>query len=250
VPDTIRSICRQERGGVALVRSREARLVALVAAVFLAMIALLLCWNLYGPDMVAPKAMAQGETGTCTGAQLIDEFTGNGDQQTSPFQIETDSFRVSYEATNDDPSLGFLSIRVLPEGEDISVGNATQDGPGTGQTFVNEGPGTYALEISASNLEYTINVEECGEGGSSPKTSPSPPPKTNPSPPPRPSPARTPNPAPAPRPTPPPQPSPAPPPDSGTLFKAGGSTTGALPLMPNGSCPKEYPVKQGKACYR
>jgi outer membrane biosynthesis protein TonB len=68
---------------------------------------------------------------------------------------------------------------------------------------------------------------------------------------PQPSP-KTPPPAPkttAPRPTPPPPPAPAPRPDSGTLFEAGGPTTEPVPLMPNGSCPREYPEKRGEACY-
>jgi outer membrane biosynthesis protein TonB len=76
----------------------------------------------------------------------------------------------------------------------------------------------------------------------SPKT-PQPSPKTPPS-----APKTTP--APAPRPTPPPQPTPAPPPaDSGTLFKAGGSNAGPIPLMKGGSCPKEFPERRGNACY-
>jgi len=50
-----------------------------------------------------------------------------------------------------------------------------------------------------------------------------------------------------------PQP-PAPPPPQPTLapapaFKAGGSEAGPVPLMPSGGCPKEFPVKQGNACY-
>ena len=36
------------------------------------------------------------------------------------------------------------------------------------------------------------------------------------------------------------QPQPPPPPDE-VLFKAGGSSSGPVPLMPNGSCPREFP---------
>jgi hypothetical protein len=42
-----------------------------------------------------------------------------------------------------------------------------------------------------------------------------------------------------------PQPTPAPAPQ----FKAGGSEAGPVPLMPSGGCPKEFPIKQGNACY-
>jgi hypothetical protein len=33
------------------------------------------------------------------------------------------------------------------------------------------------------------------------------------------------------------------------LFNAGGAADGPVPLMPDGSCPSEYPVKQNGACY-
>ena len=33
------------------------------------------------------------------------------------------------------------------------------------------------------------------------------------------------------------------------LFNAGGPSTGPVPLMPDGSCPVEYPVEQNGACY-
>ncbi len=78
-----------------------------------------------------------------------------------------------------------------------------------------------------------------------PKTQPPPPPAPKTPSPPAPkttSPApKTPSPAPK-------TPSPAPE-DSGTLMNAGGSTTGPVPMMPNGSCPRELPVKRDGACY-
>ena len=38
-------------------------------------------------------------------------------------------------------------------------------------------------------------------------------------------------------------------PDSGILLDAGGEVTGPVPLMPNGSCPKEFPILQSGVCY-
>jgi hypothetical protein len=35
----------------------------------------------------------------------------------------------------------------------------------------------------------------------------------------------------------------------GQLMDAGGSSSGPVPLMPDGGCPAEFPVKQGEACY-
>ena len=197
-------------------------------------------WLLWRTAQPVPIAEAQEGAGSCPNARLVDTFTGNGDQQTAPFQITKDFFRVSYDARGEDPSLGFLGIRVIPEGQDISVGNATQNGPGTGQTFVNRGSGSYYLDISASNLSYTIGVEECGDGSPSPNPEggqrggsttkggtapPSPPPSPPPNPPPLPSPP------------------PAPP------FNSGGPSAGPVPLMPSGGCPKEFPVNRGDACY-
>jgi hypothetical protein len=34
------------------------------------------------------------------------------------------------------------------------------------------------------------------------------------------------------------------------LLKAGGPTSGPVPLMPGGGCPVEFPLKRGEACYR
>jgi hypothetical protein len=33
------------------------------------------------------------------------------------------------------------------------------------------------------------------------------------------------------------------------LFNAGGPKSGPVPLMPDGSCPAEFPTQQGGACY-
>jgi hypothetical protein len=44
-------------------------------------------------------------------------------------------------------------------------------------------------------------------------------------------------------------PSPAPTSEGGNLFKAGGPRSGPVPLMPDGGCPFEYPVKRDGACY-
>ena len=35
----------------------------------------------------------------------------------------------------------------------------------------------------------------------------------------------------------------------GNLLDAGGPTSGPLPLMPDGGCPKEFPTKRDGACY-
>jgi hypothetical protein len=200
------------------------------------------------------RAGAQVETGTCPDVQLIDEFRGTGNQTTDTFRTTTDSFRVRWEVdegNTTDPNLTPNLLVEVNDDEDIPVSTGTQDGGGTGQTFVNEPPGTYSLDITfigGQGATYTVTVEQC-EGGGSPSANPggrttqqSPPPKkTSPSPP-------SPSPPPSPRPTPPP-PSTQPTPTPAPPFKAGGAEAGPVPLMPNGGCPKEFPIKQGKACY-
>jgi hypothetical protein len=67
-----------------------------------------------------------------------------------------------------------------------------------------------------------------------------------------PTPPQPPQPEPQPSPQPPPEPSPQPSPsepEPPPLMKAGGPAIGPVPLMPNGGCPKEFPVKQGDACH-
>lgn len=56
----------------------------------------------------------------------------------------------------------------------------------------------------------------------------------------------TPGPSPTPSPTPPPRPNPPPAPP----FNAGGPSEGPVPVMPDGSCPKEFPTQSGDACFR
>jgi hypothetical protein len=85
--------------------------------------------------------------------------------------------------------------------------------------------------------EEPVNVS--GGGTTTPSPSPQPRPIPTPSP--------APSPPPTPRPTPPPAPTPQP--NPGPLLEAGGPVAGPVPLMPDGSCPAAYPVKQAAACY-
>lgn len=219
---------------------------ALALGIILAALVLHVGWVVYGTKIfgLSPEARAQGESGQCPNPRPVNTFTGNGPQETPPFQINTTSFRVSYDAQG---SSGSLEVDVVPEEEqDVAVGDPIQQrGPGSGQVFVDEGPGSYFLDIISSGLDYTLTVEECaggGGGGGGGTTGPNPPPPPTP---PQPAPKITPEPAP-PRPAPPnPQPQPEPP-----LMKAGAPSKGPVPTMPDGRCPKEYPLYNDSACYR
>ena len=191
----------------------------------------------------------------CPNPRLIDEIEGSGSQESPPFETTTDSFRVSYDTTADIPDAPFF-LTVEGEGR-IAGGNVSREGSATGETFVSEPPGRYSLNINTTNgMQYTIRIEECGEGGEAnpgegksgegtalPKTKTSPAPKT-----PSPS-SKTPSPSPK-TPSPPPKtPPPSPKAPSAPQFKAGGAEGGPVPLMKGGSCPNEYPERRGNACY-
>jgi hypothetical protein len=117
-----------------------------------------------------PRPARAQTTGTCPNAQLIDTFEGTGNQQTDTFDTTTNSLRVTYNVTGTDPDPASLSIyiRDANDPDQLSVGNASQDGDGRGETFVNAPAGTYFLDISFFALgdggQYTITVEQC-EGG-------------------------------------------------------------------------------------
>ena len=102
---------------------------------------------------------------------------------------------------------------------------------------------TVAASLWVASLAGVQAQETTGISSPSQKTSPPPPQKTSPPPPPQ----KTSPPQQEPPQQEPPQPQPTPAP--APQFKAGGSEAGPVPLMPSGGCPKEFPVKQGNACY-
>lgn len=187
---------------------------------------------------VGEPAEAQ-ETGTCPDAQLIDTFKGNGDQQTDTFDTTTNSFRVSYETESTaGENLGILFVDVLDADKpnDLAIADISQNGSGEGETFANTPPGSYFLDISAANVNYTITVEQCegdgastnpGEGNGDGQDDP---------------------PAPAPDPPLPDRPQPKDEPN-GDLMDAGGPNAGPVPEMPGGGCPAEFPMLRKGTCY-
>ena len=193
----------------------------------------------------------------CPGASQIENLTQTGETTTDFFDAPTGQFVISYEFP--DAASGIIyRLEVNPEREGGIVGalGLLEDPPdlpeNQGQEKVEDIPGRYRLELSPSdpNQEYFVAIYECDpSGGESTLPSPSPLPTPTPPPTPTPAPSPTPPPNPPPLPSPPPPPQPAPPSDSGTLFKAGGPKTGAVPLMPSGKCPREFPNKRGGACY-
>jgi hypothetical protein len=142
----------------------ERTVASLAASAF---VACCLAWFLSWEAISEPKPAKAQTTGTCPNAQLIDTYEGTGNQQTDTFNTTTNSLRVAYTVTGADPDLVSLYIAVIDanDPDQISVGNASQDGNGRGETFVNTPAGTYFLDITLTGTgQYTITVEQC-EGG-------------------------------------------------------------------------------------
>ena len=205
-------------------------------------LAVVLVWTL-----VSGRAGAQTDEEECTVAET---FAGTGQQRTDLFDISTNSWAVFYgfvDTEQGGPELS-LDVTVYDErGETVPADLEPPDpaeGPNAGAFDVRSPPGRYSLNIrpSSPDREYIVEAAECegdsSDGGGETTGSIPPPPPPQPAPPPQPPPPR-------PQPSPPPPPPPPAPP-----FKAGGPQDGPVPAMPNGSCPKEFPAKQGGACYR
>ena len=182
-------------------------------------------------------AKAQSQDPTCPGPSqvILSESGGDvsrnaqGNANYGPFTTSSDSFVVTMDASSAEPggaAVGVTQISDTPN--PLTIREQAFQTPGTESLLIQNGPGKYAVSVGFAGSDYTITVEECTSGSTG---SPSPSPQPNPQP----------NPQPTPQPTPQPR-------DPG-LLDAGGPSHGPLPLMSHGSCPKEFPVKRGDACY-
>lgn len=173
------------------------------------------------------------------GCSVVEEFNGNGDTTTPPFDISGERFLVNYAAVNTGPPEvpGVLGV-VVRDANGNQVGNARLDGEGSNVLSVSEGPGQFTIEIISAEVDYTISVEDCegGGGGASPSASPAP--EASPAPAPEASPAPT------------PDPQPQRPGDRDTMLDSGGPKRGPILTLPSGKCLPEYPIKRGGYCYR
>ncbi len=143
----------------------------LVVAAVLAALALRLAWGLHGPDAFGFgfEARAQ-ENVECRDARVVEEFIGNGDQQTAGFDT-TGSFRVNYDLSatgNQRPSMEIIAYNNRDGSPAV---DATQLGEGAGETAVDGRPGTYYLDIvTTGDADYNVTIEQCEDGR--PKTNP------------------------------------------------------------------------------
>lgn len=253
---------------VALVRLPvDMRFGVLVIAVVLAGLALRLAWGLHGPEVfgLGFEARAQEEDAECSDGRVIDEFVGNGAQLTDAFDT-TDAFRVIYDLRSAGARKPSLDIVALDH-DGFQAVDASQSGEGTGETIVNDSPGTYYLDIETTgDADYTVTVEQCEDEGSGTSSadqgstgqvtqlaqrdqltddliddeqsngdldSAEQDQETSPQDPPSGGSQRSNRGS-----------------DRQRLLEAGGPEEGPVPAKPGGGCPTEFPIERDNACYR
>jgi hypothetical protein len=181
----------------------------------------------------------------------VQTFTGSSIKETQPFTVTSDTWRLRYdfESTTPDQQSSSFDMSVYKTGNTIPESVITLERPGSDTTYVNAGAGTYYLSIGSANTTWTVTVEDCSTsappgspnpGGSASSSAPATTPASTPastSPPPKPKPS--------PQPKPPPKPEP-----KRDLLDSGGPENGAVPLMPDGGCPAEFPIERDDLCYQ
>lgn len=188
------------------------RRLAAFAVVGVCVISLRLAWGASGefPIKLGSEALAQQD-----GCTTVTGIQGRGNQTSDPFDITGQTFITTYEATSPNPSeQGFAFFNVLDEDVRIvqpASQDVSSDDPNrlAGTATFDSGPGTYTIEIASDAADYTIDVQDCGEVVSTGGQQFS---------------------------------------SDTVLLEAGGPEEGPVPPMPDGRCPKEFPIKAGDAC--
>jgi hypothetical protein len=162
-----------------------------------------------------------------------------------PFTTTSDSFVVRLDASSSRPGGAAVVVGEVndPANPGVIRRQAFQT-LGTTSLLIQNGPGDYVVTVGFVGSGYTVTVEECAGGRASgpPRTTPRT--TTSTSLPAESSASATPS-------------TPSRPPRDSTLdagpdtdlFESGGPRSGPLPLMPDGGCPREFPVKTNGACY-
>ncbi|QIN79075.1 hypothetical protein GBA65_11695 [Rubrobacter marinus] len=174
------------------------RLLALLLLVACAAV-LRVAWGTAGTSAIAQEG---GED-----CAPVTRINGRGTQESEPFQITGQTFRV-LETVEGDSTSGSTVYAPLDENDDPILASSTDGGGGGLQSYqttatYDPGPGTYRIGIVSEGAEYTYEVQDCGLSTS-----------------------------------------------GGELLDAGGPQDGPVPVMPDGGCPREFPVEGAGGCYR
>jgi hypothetical protein len=207
-----------------VLRDGRTRRILAFALLVLCATSLRLAWGISGEFAIHPgaPAFAQQQGRGCT---TLTEIEGRGDQQSEPFWIAGQSFKVAFEADNPGETGGYAFVNVIdendgivqPDSQDLSSDSPTRL---EGEATFSSGPGEYLIEISSEEASYTLTVEDC-DGASAVRTASQRPvalPRTRQA-------------------------------ETRRLLEAGGPTDGPVPAMPDGGCPKEYPFERSGACH-
>ena len=161
-----------------------------------------------GWEAVGTSAIAQEDGGDCP---PVTRINGRGDQESEPFRITGQTFRVleTFEGDSENADESFVVYVVLDENEEVVLPNDAEFAPDDSETSYTDtatydaGPGTYKIGTVSRGGEYSYEVQDCGLAAS-----------------------------------------------GGELMDAGGPQQGPVPRMPGGLCPAEYPVERSEGCYR
>lgn len=167
-----------------------------------------------------------------------------------PFDTHTASFLLTIDASSSRPGGVAVGVVQNPGTPNPRIaGHLKFRAPGKESLLIDNGPGQYAVVVRYAQSDYTVTVAECGGPGGSAPGGPSAAPPSSASPGSASSASAS---ASAPSSTSASASASGSPIDSrrgSDLFDSGGPTEGPLPLMADGTCPKEFAVKRGGACF-
>ena len=104
------------------------------------------------------KTVTETVTATITPVATPATFTGNSDETTAPFSLDSQDWTVSWSYATSQPQYAALAVYVYPVGQKIPVVDIP-NAQSPGSTFSYAGPGQYYVQIISANLDsWTVTV--------------------------------------------------------------------------------------------